>query len=99
MMLADKVSADEACQMGMIYKVFEAQHFEKQVQELVQKLAGQPPQALALIKRALNGAQSNDLREQLELEAGLKGMLGQTNDFREGVLAFVEKRKPNFTGR
>jgi 2-(1,2-epoxy-1,2-dihydrophenyl)acetyl-CoA isomerase len=57
-----------------------------------------PTRGLGLTKRAINASMSNDLEAQLELEADLQREAGRTHDFAEGVRAFLEKRKPNFTG-
>lgn len=98
-MLGDKVSAHEAEQMGMIYKVFTTDEFEDKVNALANKLAQMPTKGLALTKSAFNQSISNDLNAQLTLESKLQIEASETDDYREGVAAFVEKRKPNFKGK
>lgn len=98
-MLGDKVSAEEAANMGMIYKVLPLESFEEEVNELALKLANMPTLALGKIKEAFNQSLTNNLEEQLALESKLQIEAAQTNDYEEGVSAFVEKRKPNFKGK
>jgi 2-(1,2-epoxy-1,2-dihydrophenyl)acetyl-CoA isomerase len=99
MMLGDKVSAQEAQQVGMIYKVFSAEHFENETQKMALKLAQMPTKGLGLTKRLLNESYTNNLNTQLTREKEVQTEAGQTSDFNEGVQAFLEKRKPNFIGR
>lgn len=98
-MLGDKVSAEEAANMGMIYKVLPLESFEEEVNELALKLANMPTLALGKIKEAFNQSLTNNLEEQLALESKLQIEAAQTEDYEEGVLAFIEKRKPNFKGK
>lgn len=98
MMLGDKVSAQEALDLGMIYKVFSAETFEEEVNKLAITLANMPTKALGLTKRLLNQSMSNNLNEQLALESDLQIEASSSNDYKEGVTAFVEKRKPEFKG-
>ena len=97
-MLGEKVSAERAEEIGMIYRACSDEELEEQAFGLALKLAGRPTRGLGLIKRALNASLTNDLDEQLELEAKLQGKAGATNDYKEGIAAFLEKRKPKFTG-
>ena len=99
MMLGDKVTAKEAYRMGMIYKVARADLLEEQTAELAQRLATLPTRALGLTKRALNDSMGNDLDLQLRIEEQLQTAASQSEDYREGVAAFLEKRKPTFTGK
>ncbi len=98
MMLGDTVSAQEAANMGMIYKVFPDKKFEAETQKLLTQVAQMPTRALALIKRALNRSMNNDLEHQLSLEDHLQTEAGGTADYQEGVQAFLEKRQPKFKG-
>ncbi|RNI30607.1 enoyl-CoA hydratase-related protein [Rufibacter latericius] len=99
MMTGDKVSAPEAMQMGMIYKVFPDDSFDSEVTALALKMAQMPTKGLAYTKQLLNVTFENTLAEQLEQEAVFQQKAGQTQDFKEGVEAFIQKRKPNFTGQ
>jgi len=98
MMLGEKVSATEAERLGMIYKVFSDDTFESGWQSLASALSAMPTRGLALTKKALNAALQNTLETQLALEEKLQIEAGGTHDYREGISAFVEKRKPEFTG-
>jgi 2-(1,2-epoxy-1,2-dihydrophenyl)acetyl-CoA isomerase len=97
-MLGDKVSALDAEKMGMIYKAIPVEHFETEVQKTAETLAALPTLALGLTKRLLNQSLSNDLTSQLEAEGNLQIQASESQDFKEGVAAFVEKRKPEFKG-
>lgn len=98
-MTGDKVSAAEAVQMGMIYKSFADDVFESEWKKMAGMLAQMPTKAFGLTKRAMNASLNNTLDEQLELEKELQAEAGTTSDFKEGVAAFLEKRKPVFTGK
>lgn len=99
MMLGDKVSAMEAERIGMIYQVFSEEQYTENVQKLTAKLAKMPTKGLGLTKRLLNESFTNDLNTQLSREKEVQTEAGQTSDFNEGVQAFLEKRKPVFTGK
>ena len=96
MMLGDKVPAADAERMGMIYKVFDDSEFEAESKKLAARLAQMPTQGLALTKKALKLSNNNTLSIQLDLEDELQKAAAATNDFKEGVQAFIEKRKPVF---
>ena len=98
MMLGDKVSASEALQMGMIYKMYSMGIFEEEVASLATTLANMPTKALGLTKRLLNQSLTNNLEQQLALESDLQIEASSSNDYNEGVTAFVDKRKPEFKG-
>ena len=98
MMTADPVSANEAEKIGMIYKVFPCEEFESEYIKLAEHLASMPTKGLALTKELLNRSYINDLYTQLDLEGKFQTEAGDTNDYQEGVQAFLEKRKPNFKG-
>ncbi len=98
MLLGDKINALEAFSMGMIYKVFPTASFEEEVQNLAKTLAQMPTKALGLTKRLLNQSMVNNLEQQLALESDLQIEASSSNDYKEGVTAFIEKRKPEFKG-
>jgi 2-(1,2-epoxy-1,2-dihydrophenyl)acetyl-CoA isomerase len=98
MMLSDKISAEEAAAMGLIWKVFPDDAFAAESLRIAEILAQMPTRALGMTKRALNRAFSNDFNTQLALEDDLQTQAGQTYDYQEGVAAFLEKRKPSFRG-
>jgi 2-(1,2-epoxy-1,2-dihydrophenyl)acetyl-CoA isomerase len=98
-MLGDKVSAEEAERLGMIYKVISLENFEEEVKQLAIKLAQMPTLALGKIKEAFNESLTNNLEQQLALESKLQIEAAQTEDYKEGVAAFMEKRQPNFKGK
>ena len=99
MMLSDKITAAEAAAMGMIWKVFPDDTFAVDSLRIAETLAQMPTRGLALTKQALRQSFANDFAAQLALEDQLQTQAGQTSDYREGVAAFLEKRKPVFTGR
>lgn len=99
MMLGDKVSAKEAGQLGMVYKVVSAENFIEEVNVLATTLSNMPTKALGLTKRLLNKSMTNSLEEQLDLEGKLQIESAQSEDYAEGVDAFVNKRRPEFKGR
>lgn len=98
-MLGEKLSAKEAREIGMIYKAVPDENFELEVEELAVRLAKMPTIGLGLTKRALNTCLYNDLEKQLGVEEQLQYAAAQTEDYAEGVNAFLEKRKPEFKGR
>ncbi|MFD2824397.1 enoyl-CoA hydratase-related protein [Lacinutrix iliipiscaria] len=98
-MLGDKIGAEEAERLGMIYKMIPLESFEEDVNKLAIKLANMPTKALGLIKELFNQSMSNDLESQLALESKLQIEAAQSEDYKEGVAAFIEKRKPEFKGK
>lgn len=99
MMLGDKISAEQAEEWGMIYKSFEDTSFYAQVEQLASTLSAMPTKALAYTKKALQSSAENNLETQLRVEDKLQQQAAASADFQEGVLAFIEKRKPVFTGK
>ena len=97
-MLGDKVSAQEAVELGMIFKCFPDDSFNDEVLKMATTLANMPTKALGLIKKLMNQSITNNLEQQLQLESDLQIEASSTNDYNEGVTAFVEKRKPVFKG-
>ncbi|MAY22775.1 MAG: 2-(1,2-epoxy-1,2-dihydrophenyl)acetyl-CoA isomerase [Flavobacteriaceae bacterium] len=98
MLLGDKIAAEEAERLGMVYKVVPSEAFETEIQQLATTLSQMPTKALGMTKRLLNQSMTNNLEDQLELEGKLQIEAAQSEDYAEGVAAFVEKRKPNFKG-
>lgn len=98
MMTGDKVTAEQADAMNMIYKSVDDERFEIEVQAFALKIAAMPTRGLGLTKKAVNAGFTNNLTQQLALEEVLQTEAGQTYDFREGVNAFLEKRHPEFKG-
>lgn len=98
-LLGEPVTAEQAAKIGLIWKCVDDDKLNEEARALTTRLATQPTKGLALIKQALNASTTNDLDRQLDLERDLQRVAGRTEDYREGVAAFLEKRKPNFTGR
>ncbi len=98
MLLGDKISAQDAVHLGMIYKFFPVAFFEEEVNQLANSLATMPTKALGLTKKLLNQSLTNSLEQQLALEGNLQIEASESFDYNEGVTAFVEKRKPEFKG-
>ncbi|MFM7786214.1 MAG: 2-(1,2-epoxy-1,2-dihydrophenyl)acetyl-CoA isomerase PaaG [Gammaproteobacteria bacterium] len=97
-MLGEKLSAEKAEQWGLIWRCVEDAELMPEALRLARHLAAQPTRALARIKQAMQASFSNTLHEQLEMEKAFMRELGNSHDYREGVAAFREKRKPEFRG-
>lgn len=98
-MLGDKVSAADALQMGMIYKVALDENLQTEGMQLATTLADMPTKGLGLTKKLFNQAMTNSLEQQLKAEGQLQTEAAQSYDYKEGVNAFLEKRKPVFKGK
>lgn len=99
MATGDLVSAQEALQLGIVNRVVSVDELDYAVNEMAARLRSAAPLALAKIKAGLNHAESSDLASALEFEAVNQGDCFRSEDFVEGVRAFLEKRKPTFQGR
>jgi 2-(1,2-epoxy-1,2-dihydrophenyl)acetyl-CoA isomerase len=98
-MLGDKLPAEQAAQWGLIWRVVDDEQLMPEADKLCMHLATQPTHALALMKKALNASLDHNLDQQLEVERNLQRSAGQSEDFREGVAAFLEKRPARFKGK
>jgi len=99
MMLSDKLSAQEAESIGLIYKAVEEDNFRAFVSELASKLAEMPTKALGMTKKLINAGFNNSLDAQLDMEGAYQVVAGESYDYKEGVNAFLEKRKAVFKGK
>jgi 2-(1,2-epoxy-1,2-dihydrophenyl)acetyl-CoA isomerase len=97
-LLDEKLPAEEAVRLGLIYKAVEPDQLDEEVSRIAKKLAAMPTKGFALYKQAINQTFENDLDQQLTLEASLQSEAGKTNDYKEGINAFLEKRDPEFRG-
>ncbi|MEO6637225.1 MAG: enoyl-CoA hydratase-related protein [Ginsengibacter sp.] len=98
MILGDKISAEEAERIGMIYKFFPNDTFVAEAEQIAATLAALPTKGIAYTKQALNKSLEQTLERQLQTEDEYQQHAANTTDFNEGVAAFLEKRKPNFKG-
>jgi 2-(1,2-epoxy-1,2-dihydrophenyl)acetyl-CoA isomerase len=94
-----RLTAAEAHAWGLVSEVIEADSLGPRVTDLAAQLAGMPTRGIGMTKRLFDRAGESTLEEQLELEAQLQSAATKTEDFREGVTAFLEKRDPRFSGR
>ena len=98
-MLAPQITAQQAKDWGLIWDVVDDGELTKTATELARRLADGPTLSLARIKEAMNRAAGNPLAQQLDIERDFQRELGRSEDFKEGVAAFLAKRKPNFKGK
>ncbi|MRW87299.1 2-(1,2-epoxy-1,2-dihydrophenyl)acetyl-CoA isomerase [Pseudoduganella sp. FT26W] len=98
-MLGEKLSAEKAEAWGLIWKAIPDEDFAAEVLAMARHFAGAPTKGLAFTKKALHASAHNSLQQQMALECGMMSELGRSDDYREGVAAFMEKRAPQFKGR
>jgi len=98
-LLGERLTAEQAEHWGLIWKCVDDHQLLEEAQRIARRLAAGPRQCFGHIKRALDAAELHTLSEQLDVERDCQRVLGDTDDFREGVTAFLGKRKPQFKGR
>jgi len=98
-LLGEKLSAQTAEDWGLIWKCFNDDELMDETMAIARNFTNQPTKGLAIIKKELLESTGNSITEQLLLEAELQRIAGQTEDYREGVLSFLERRTPKFKGK
>ena len=98
MMTGEPITSEDAHKIGMIYKYVDDDKFDDEINLFSEKISKMPTKGLGLTKRLLNSSFNNNLEEQLTDELNAQIIAGKTNDYNEGVNAFLAKRKPNFKG-
>jgi 2-(1,2-epoxy-1,2-dihydrophenyl)acetyl-CoA isomerase len=98
-MLGEPLSAEQAERWGLIWKVVDDEKLSDEAASLARGLATGPTKGYGLVKKALRASWGNSLDAQLDLERDLQREAGLTLDYREGVSAFLQKRKPDYQGK
>ena len=98
-LLGDRITAEQAAAWGLIWKCVDDDGFTAAVEDIVSRLATAPTRGLARTKEAIYASAKNSFDEQLDLERDFMRELGYSNDYREGVSAFLERRNPKFMGK
>ena len=98
-LLAERVSAEDAERWGLVWKVVDDAKLMDEAAALARALAAGPTHTYGMIKKALYTSPGNTLEQQLDLERDFQREVGRHGDYREGVAAFLAKRRPAFTGR
>ncbi|RXX88073.1 2-(1,2-epoxy-1,2-dihydrophenyl)acetyl-CoA isomerase, partial [Klebsiella pneumoniae] len=98
-LLGDSLSAEQAAQWGIIWQLVDDSELADTSLQLARHLAAQPTFGLGLIKKALLASETNSLDAQLDLERDYQRLAGRSDDYREGVSAFLAKRPPQFSGK
>lgn len=96
---AEPLDAEKAVEWGLIWKAVEDHQLVDEATELAERLAAGPTKGLGMTKMLIQAASDNDLNAQLDLERDSQRIAGASEDYREGVIAFLDKRKPEFKGR
>jgi len=99
MMLGEKITAAQALDYGIISQVFEQDDLQKNALALAHKLAAMPTQSLFSIRKLLDSSETNSLEEQLDAEANAQRIAGYSEDFKEGIAAFLQKKPALFKGK
>ncbi|MCY4261099.1 MAG: enoyl-CoA hydratase-related protein [Rhodobacteraceae bacterium] len=98
-LFSDRIPAKIACEWGLIWEAVPDEMFAEHWQRRAGQLANGPTRSFLKIREAIRSSYASTYREQLEIEARLQGEAGKSRDFKEGILAFIQKRQPNFEGR
>mgnify|MGYP001205247628 CR=1 FL=1 len=99
MFTSELITASQAMELGFINYIVKDEYLEEKTYEFANKLGSRAPLAIRFIKKMVNESQNMTLDNTLKHEASLQALLVQTEDCKEGIAAFKEKRKPNFTGK
>lgn len=99
LLTGDVLTAEEALKLGIVNTVVPHEHLMEETMKLAKKIAGKPPLAVRMMKRAVHQAQTSTLRTHLDYISSQLSLLSETDDHVEAAKAFLEKRKPHFTGK